>query len=91
MVVYDFESYSGSSEFSPHLDVCVWVFLLTDTFISAKYVILGESEEYQPPCHLELMFSVPSANHHSRDHIATGGNVIHPGVPMLGHGFCTHA
>jgi hypothetical protein len=49
--------------------MCVRVFLLTETFISAKYVISGEYEEYQPPYHLELMLSCQS-------HLLTSTHVI---------------
>jgi hypothetical protein len=31
----------------------------------------------------DVKLSVPSANHHLCDRMATGGNIIHPGVPNL--------
>jgi len=31
----------------------------------------------------DVKLSVPSANQHSCDHIATGGNIVHPDVPTL--------
>jgi len=31
----------------------------------------------------DVKLSVPSANHHLCDHMATGGNIIHPGMPNM--------
>jgi hypothetical protein len=84
LVVFDFESYSESSEFSPQLDICAGFSAHRHLYLCQMYNFGGIWRILAPMSFgTDVRLSVPFANNHSWDHIATGGNIVHPGVPTF--------